>query len=142
MPSPSTQPEPLPPMMALTQMVFGKAVSQAVSVVARFKLADHMATGPKTAAELATAAGLNAPHLYRVLRALAGWGVLAAEGDRFALTPVSELLRSDVPGSMRAVAVYVCDPWSWTPWGDLAGSVKTGTPAFDRVFGEGVFDYF
>lgn len=138
----TTQPEPLPPPMVLMQMVFGKAVTQAVSVVARFKLADHMATGSKTAAELAAAAGLNAAHLYRVLRALAGLGVLAGEGDRFALTPVGELLRSDVPGSMRAIATYVCDPWSWKPWGDLAGSVETGQPVFDRVFGEGVFDYF
>jgi hypothetical protein len=123
------------------QMVFGKAVTQAVSVVARFRLADLMATGPKTAGELATAANLNAPHLYRILRALAGLGVLRAEGDRFALTPVGEFLRSDVPGSMRAIATYVCDPWSWKPWGDLAGCVKTGEPAFERAFGEGVFDY-
>jgi hypothetical protein len=135
-------PEPLPPNMVLMQMVFGKALTQAVSVVARFKLADQMATGPKTAAELATAANLNAAHLYRVLRALASLGVLKGEGDRFSLTPVGEFLRSDVPGSMRAIATYVCDPWSWKPWGDLAGSVKSGQPVFDRMFGEGVFDYF
>lgn len=140
MPAPMS-PEPLPPQMVLMQMVFGKAVTQAVSVVARFKLADHMAAGPKTAAELAAAAGLNAAHLYRVLRALAGLGVLTADGDRFALSPVGEFLRSDVPGSLRPVATYVCDPWSWKPWGDLAGSVKTGAPVFDRMFGEGVFDY-
>ena len=143
MTSPAPQAEPLPPQMVLMQMVFGKAVTQAVSVVARFNLADQMATGPKTAAELANTAGLNEKHLYRVLRALAGLGVLKGDdGGRFALTPVGELLRSDVPGSMRAIATYVCDPWSWKPWGDLAGSVRSGEPAFDRVFGEGVFDYF
>jgi hypothetical protein len=125
------------------QMAFGKAITQAVSVVARFRLADQMASGPKTAAELAAGAGLSAGHLYRVLRALAGLGVLKGDGDgRFALTPVGELLRSDVPGSLRAVATYVCDPWSWKPWGELAGCVRSGAPAFDRAFGEGVFDYF
>ena len=143
MSSPTSPVEPLPPNVVLMQMVFGKAVTQAVSVVARFRLADLMATGPKTAAELATAAGLNAAHLYRVLRALAGAGVLAGDaGGRFALTPVGELLRSDVPGSMRAIATYVCDPWSWKPWGDLAAAVQTGQPVFDRMFGEGLFDYF
>ena len=142
-PSPSPNPEPLPPQMVLMQMAFGKAVTQAVSVVARYKLADHMATGPKSDAELAETAGLNAGHLYRVLRALAGLGVLAGDDrGRFSLTPVGELLRSDVPGSMRAIATYVCDPWSWKPWGDLAGAVKTGRPVFDRMFGEGLFDYF
>jgi SAM-dependent methyltransferase len=42
---------------------------------------------------------------------------------------------------VRPIATYVCDPWSWKPWGDLAGAVKTGQPVFDRMFGEGVFDY-
>jgi hypothetical protein len=143
MANPSSPPaEPLPPNMVLMQMVFGKAITQAVSVVARFKLADQMATGPKTAAELARAAGLHAGHLYRILRALTSVGVLSGnDEERFALTPVGEFLRSDVPGSMRAIATYVCDPWSWKPWGDLAGCAKTGRPAFERVFGEGVFDY-
>ena len=139
MPPPAAPP---PPDAVLFQMVFGKAVTQALSVVARFGVADHMATGPKTAAELAAATGLNPGHLYRVMRALAGLGVFAADdAGRFALTPVGNLLRSDVPGSMRAIATYVCDPWSWKPWGDLAGSVRDGRPAFDQVFGEGVFDY-
>lgn len=134
--------EPLPPHMALMQMVFGKAITQAISVVARYRLADEMAKGPKTAAELATTAKLHAGHLYRILRALASVGVLADDDqNRFSLTPMGEFLRSDVPGSMRAIATYVCDPWSWKPWGDLAGCAKTGEPAFERVFGEGVFAY-
>ncbi|MBN9118296.1 MAG: methyltransferase [Planctomycetes bacterium] len=138
-PSPA---EPLPPNMLLLQMVFGKAVTQAISVVARFRLADQMATGPKSAAELAQTAKLHPGHLYRILRALVSVGVLAGDAaGRFSLTPVGEFLRSDVPGSMRAVATYVCDPWSWKPWGDLAGCAKSGEPAFERAFGEGVFDY-
>lgn len=138
----SSAPHAPPPEMVLMQMVFGKAVTQAVSVAARFKIADQLAAGPKTAAELAKAAGLNAGHLYRVLRALAGLGVFAADdAGRFSLTPMGNFLRSDVPGSVRPIATYVCDPWSWKPWGDLAGAVKTGQPVFDRMFGEGVFDY-
>lgn len=137
-----TPPASPTPEMLLMQMVFGKAVTQAVSVAARFRIADHLASGPKTAAELAAAAGLHPGHLYRVLRALAGLGVFAAdEAGRFSLTPMGNLLRSDVPGSARPIATYVCDPWSWKPWGDLAGSVKAGEPVFDRMFGEGVFDY-
>lgn len=137
-PSPPAQ----PPEAFLMQLAFGKAVTQAVSVAARFGVADHLATGPKTAAELASATGLNAGHLYRVMRLLAGLGVFSADaGGRFDLTPVGNLLRSDVPGSMRPIATYVCDPWSWKPWGDLASSVKSGQPVFDRMFGEGVFDY-
>ncbi|WP_439620450.1 methyltransferase [Gemmata sp.] len=137
-----TPPAP-PPEVLLMQMAFGKAVTQALSVAARFKIADQLVDGPKTAAELATATGLHAGHLYRVLRALAGMGVFAGdEAARFSLTPMGNLLRTDVPGSVRPIATYVCDPWSWKPWGDLAGAVKSGQPVFDRMFGEGVFDYF
>jgi hypothetical protein len=138
----ATPPAP-PPSVVLMQMIFGKVVTQALSVVARFGLADQLATGPKTAAELAQAAKLHPGHLYRVLRALGSVGVLAEAADgRFALTPVGDFLRSDVPGSMRAVATYCCDPWSWQAWGDLAESVRTGEVAFDRVFGQGPWDYF
>lgn len=136
-------PAALPPEAILFQMAFGKAVTQALSVAARYKIADQLVTGPKTAAELATVTGLHAGHLYRILRALAGLGVFAGDdAGRFSLTPLGNLLRTDVPGSVRPVATYVCDPWSWKPWGDLAGAVKTGQPVFDRMFGEGVFDYF
>lgn len=132
----------LPPNVALFQLIAGKWVAQAISVVARVRVADHLAAGPKTAADLAARTGTNAGHLYRVLRAVATVGVLEEQpGQRFALTPVGNYLRSGVPGSMRAVATYCCDPWSWKPWGDLAETVRTGTPAFDRMFGEGVFDY-
>ena len=131
-----------PPEMVLMQMIFGKLVTQAISVAARFKIADQLVSGPKTAAELAAATGLHAGHLGRVMRALAGLGVFAAdEAGKFSLTPMGNWLRSDVPGSLRPIATYVCDPWSWKPWGDLAGAVKTGQPVFDRMFGEGVFDY-
>ena len=135
-------PPALPPEQQLMQMVFGKAVTQAVSVAARFRVADHLVAGPKSADELASLTGTHAGHLFRVMRALVGVGVFAAdEQGRFALTPMSQFLRSDVPGSVRPIATYVCDPWSWKPWGDLAGAVKTGQPVFDRMFGEGVFDY-
>lgn len=142
MTTPASPPSP-PPEAMLAQMVFGKVITQALSVIARFKIADLLATGPKTAAELATATGLHPGHLYRVMRALAGLGIFTGdESQRFSLTPMGDKLRSDVPGSVRSIAIYFCDPWSWQPWGDLAGAVKSGQPVFERMFGEGVFDYF
>jgi hypothetical protein len=142
MSSPTSAPAAPPPEAILFQMVFGKALTQAVSVIARFKVADQLVSGPKTAAELAAATGLHAGHLYRVMRALTSVGVFAADdAGRFSLTPMGNLLRSDVPGSMAPMATFACDPWSWKAWGDLAGSVKSGGPSFERVFGEGVFDY-
>src|SRR3954467_1459119 len=98
---PEAVPPGPPPFDTLFQLIAGKWVCQAVSVVARFKIADLLASGPKTAAELAAATKTHPGHLYRILRAVAAVGVLA-EGDdgRFSLPPVGEYLRSDVPGSL------------------------------------------
>jgi hypothetical protein len=53
--------------------------------------------------ELAAARGAHAPALYRVLRVLASEGIFAEVDERcFALTPLAELLRSDVPGTLHA----------------------------------------
>lgn len=131
-----------PPNLTLMQMIFGKWVSQALSVVARFRVADHLAGGPKTASELAQMTDTQPGPLYRVLRALGSVGVLTEDAaQRFALTPVGEYLRSDVPGSLRAIATYCGDPWSWQAWGGLADGVRTGRTPFDRVFGQGPWEY-
>jgi hypothetical protein len=122
--------------------VFGKSISMAISVVAKLRIADLLASGPKTAAELAGETKTHAPSLYRVLRMLAGVGVFAEQADgRFALAPMGEYLRTGVKGSLRGIADYCGSDWSWRAWGNLLESVRTGRTAFDAVFGEPVFDY-
>ena len=82
-----------PPDVALVQLVFGKCMSMAISVVAKLRVADLLADGPKSVADLATRTNSHAPSLYRVLRALAAVGVFTELADgRFALTPMSEYL--------------------------------------------------
>ena len=137
-----TEPVTLPPEAVVSQMIFGKWVAMALSVAAKLRIADTLASGPKAVAELAKTTGTHAPSLYRVLRALASAGVFAEDAEgRFCQTPLSEVLRSDVPGSMRAVADYCGADWSWRPWGKLLDSVRTGQTAFDDVFGEQAFEY-
>jgi hypothetical protein len=140
-PEQSTPPSP-PPDAVLAQIIFGKCVSMAVSVAAKLRIADKLAAGPKSAADLARETDTHAPSLYRLLRALAGAGVFAEDADgRFRLTPTAEFLRTGVPGSMRGIADYCGSDWSWRAWGNLLDSVRTGETAFDRVFGEPCFDY-
>src|SRR5439155_14634168 len=80
--------------------------------------------------------------LYRVLRALASQGIFAETGTcHFALPPQAELLREDVPGSLHAWAMMLGSESFWKPWGELLACVKTGKPAFHRVFGMGRWEY-
>jgi SAM-dependent methyltransferase len=69
-----------------------------------------------------------------VLRALAAQGVLDEEPDgRFAATSVSELFR-DSPGSLRAQALAVTGE-GYAAWAELEHSLRTGRPAYDKVYG-------
>ncbi|MEX0716928.1 MAG: methyltransferase [Planctomycetaceae bacterium] len=125
----------------LSQMITGYWVSQCVYVAAKLGLADLLANGPRTAAELAEATASQTDPLYRVLRALASVGVFAEDdAGRFALTPLAERLRSDVPGSQRAFAIMMGEE-QYHVWGDLIDAVQTGRNAFQRIYHMPIFEF-
>jgi hypothetical protein len=131
------------PPETLFKMITATWVSQALYVAAELGLADLLKDGPRHHADLAKAAGVQADPLRRVLRALASVGVFAErEPGRFELTPLAEFLRSDVPGSMRAMARMFGADWHWRAHGDILYCLDTGRPSFERVYGKGLFDYF
>ena len=105
-------------------------------------LADHLAGGPKSAVELAAATGTHAPSLHRLMRTLAGLGILTErEGQRFALTPLGEALKSGAPGSARATCWRSADPRSGTAWEEMIYSLETGRTGFEKAFGMPLFDF-
>jgi hypothetical protein len=125
----------------LDQMITGVWTSQAIYAAAKFGIADHLKDGPKTVEELAGATSTNPDALYRLLRALASVGIFTeGEPRHFSLTPLAELLRSDVAGSKRALAIMSGD-LVFRAWAEIDYSISTGKIAFDKVFGKPVFDY-
>jgi hypothetical protein len=137
---PSSLNEPTP-WQQLTRMITGYWTSRAIYVAAKLRIADHLAAGPRAAEELAAAAGVAPGPLYRLLRALAGVGVFAQGADgRFRINPPAEHLREDGPESLRAFAVLLGEE-QYRCWDDLPETVRTGEAAFDRVYGQPVFDY-
>jgi hypothetical protein len=131
-----------PPEMALIQMTFGFGISQALYVAAELGIADLLKDGPRTAAELASAAEAHPEALYRLLRALASVGVFAMDDEgRFGLTPISTLL-IDGPGSMRPLVRHMVEPATWQAWGALLHSVRTAETSFAHANGHPVFDYY
>jgi SAM-dependent methyltransferase len=132
-----------PPTVAMLQLISGFWVSRAIYIAAKLGIADHLRDGHKTTDALAAATGTHAPSLYRVMRALASVGVFVEDESKgFALTPLSETLRTDAPGSLRAFATTELGEEHYPAWGDLLHSVKTGEIAFDHVFGMPVWEYF
>src|SRR4028119_591557 len=101
-----TENAPQSPIEAMLQMMSGFWVSRGIYAVAKLGVADSLRDGAKTSEELATATATHADSLYRILRMLAMVGVFRQDGEnRFNLTPLSETLLSDVPGSLRASAI-------------------------------------
>jgi len=124
-------------------MVIGKWISQAIGTVVEIGLPDLLAKGARRCSDLAREAGVSEDGLYRLLRALASVGLFVEGADRrFKLTTTGQLLRSDHPQSIAGYARFTAHDSTWRPWGQLSYSVKTGLPAFDRVFGMPVFEYF
>lgn len=133
----------VPPQIAMLQMISGFWISRAIYIIAKLGIADHLAGGPKTAEEIAAATGTHSGAIYRIFRALSSVGVLTEEADqRFGLTPLSETLRTDAPGSLRAFATVELGEEHYPAWGELLYSVKTGEIAFDKHFGMPIWEFF
>lgn len=126
-------PPSLPPAVALYQMSVGHYLSRALHLAAKLGIADHLAGGARDARALAAATQADPAALTRVLRFLVSVGVFdEGEDGRFALTPTSELLRSDAPGSMRASVLLFTGVGVQDSWKEIEYCVRTGQPAFRR----------
>jgi hypothetical protein len=132
----------LPPHAQLVQMAMGQWVAHIVYVAAELGLADHLAGGPRRADELAGPTGTHAPSLYRLLRTLASFGILAEDpAHRFALTPLGEALRTGAPGAARSTILTVASDWWARGFGQMRYSVETGKSGFERALGTPIFDW-
>ena len=132
----------LPPHAQLIQMGAASWISAVVYAAARLSIADHLATGPKSAVELAGTTHSHAPSLHRLMRTLAGLGILTErDAQRFALTPLGEALKSGAPGSARATLIAFCSPAFWHSWEEIIYSLETGKTGFEKANGLPLFEY-
>ena len=133
--------EPITPERTMMQFLLANRVQQAIYVTTRLGIADHLASGPRSCQDLSLAAGCDPDALFRVLRALSGYGIFREEEPRtFALTPAAALLRSDIPNSLRPVALW-SGSMAYTVFSAIEHTVVTGKPAFDHLFGCDFFSY-
>jgi SAM-dependent methyltransferase len=111
------------------QLLGGWMATQVVRVIAELGVPDHLAGTSRTADELAKLTGAAPEPFARLLSCATVYGILARDGDsRYALTKTGERLRSDVPGSLRALAIGFVSPPLWDGLGKLGDLVRTGDP--------------
>jgi hypothetical protein len=107
-----------------------------VYAAAKLGIADQLASGPKGVAELAENLGVRADALERVLRALSALGVFSeGDGGVFAQSAESDRLRRDAEKSLYHWAIFAVE-CQLPAWQEILFTLKTGQPAFPKVFGK------
>ncbi|MFF3420226.1 methyltransferase [Streptomyces sp. NPDC002698] len=131
-----------PPSMQLRELVFGAARAAAVRAAARLGVADALDDTPMSAEDLAAAVKTQPGTLRRLLRALSCQGVFTERPDgTFAHTEMSRLLREDDPNSLRYIALWCTEPWTWNVWPKLDEAVRSGRNVFEEVYDKEFFEY-
>ncbi|MGW6461854.1 methyltransferase, partial [Streptomyces sp. NPDC055078] len=131
-----------PPAMRLRELVFGAACAAAVRAAARLGVADALGDVPASAEKLAATVSTEAQPLRRLLRALSCYGIFEERPDgTFGHTEMSRMLREDDPGSLRAIALWCTEPWTWAAWPRLDDAVRSGDTVFQDLYGKGFFEY-
>ncbi len=124
---------------ALINLQMGFLKSACLYVVAKLEVADELVDGPRSSDEIARKANANPDYLYRVMRLLATDGVFAEKpGRMFALTPLSDLLRTKKEGSFQPFVLFNSDAAFEAVLGLLDG-VMAGHVPFEKRFGKNVF---
>lgn len=126
----------------LLEQAMGFTYQAALRSAAILGVADHLAVNPKTAEELGAELHVDGKMLFRIMRMLASRNIFENCGDgRFTLTPSAELLRTDVPYSLRSAVLMLTDETFWNPSGNLLENLKGGD-AFKKQFGMSFYEYW
>ena len=133
----------IPPTQQMFQHITAYWVTQLMAAAARLGVADQLDSGPLQVNELAGKVGAHPQALYRALRACTAVGVFTEQpGQIFANNPLSQTLRSNVPGSMRDFAIAQAAPGHWRPWELLTQVVKTGKSSARAALGCELWDWY
>ena len=112
-------------------MATGFFRSRVLCAAARLGIADVMDTGERTVAELAAASKSDPSALYRLLRALATFGIVQETARAtFSLTPLGLPLRRNAPDSAWAGVVFWADLLAEN-WSYLTECIRSGDNAWE-----------
>jgi hypothetical protein len=136
-----TQAKAAPEALELFRMTGGLLIHQSLYAAAKLGVADFLKNGERNVSEIADALHANEDALYRVLRFLSVNGVFErADAGRFANNVLSNYLRSDMPGSMRAFLIFRGSSYFFSPFSEFLYAVQTGKPGREKIGMDG-FEY-
>ncbi|SPM36203.1 hypothetical protein MRAB57_4043 [Mycobacterium rhizamassiliense] len=126
----------------LLDILFGYWSSHILRSLATLSVADHLADGPLTAAELAARTGGVTDRTFRLLRAGVAIGVLKSDGDEhFETTPLLDTMRKDSQRSLYPVVVGMTAPWITLSWRLLPEAIQSTMLPANSALGTDLFNY-
>ncbi|MBO2456922.1 methyltransferase [Actinomadura violacea] len=126
--------------VSLVGLSVGTWIASSLGVAARLGIADALAEGPATGAELAKAVGAHPDAIPPLLRTLAMVGVFGQDEEgRYVNSALSEQLRTDHPQSLRYLCALTGGLY-FQASGGLFDAVRTGRPALPSVFGVPLYE--
>jgi len=131
------------PVYPSTYWLLGSAwLAQAVYVAAKLDVAERLRRGPMAIGDLAAACGVREVPLLQVLRALAGFGIFAVDGEgRVSLNEEARRLLADDRYSVRPWAL-VCGEQLWPAAGRMLDQVRGGPTGFESAHGAPVWAHY
>ncbi|TWP53581.1 hypothetical protein FKR81_05440 [Lentzea tibetensis] len=123
----------------LLRLLTGAWATQAIATAAELRLLDHLETIGDLP-DLAAATGTDQHSLLRLLRYLTALGVVHTSGTRHSLTELGALLRSDLAGSMRPLALMYGGPF-YQSFAAFTEAVRSGGESYAKVFGTHHFEH-
>jgi hypothetical protein len=123
---------------ALVEMAMAYSRSRMICAAARLGIADALAGGERSVDDLAKACAADRNSLYRLLRALAVFGITSeTTPGKFVLAPLGEPLRKDAPNSVWPAVVFWSDLLA-DSWAYLTDCVRTGQSSFKVMESKGI----
>ncbi|MDP3012009.1 MAG: methyltransferase, partial [Candidatus Hydromicrobium sp.] len=126
----------------LINLIYSYRKAQLLYIAAKLQIADILLNGPLSYKEISKKTGTHVDALYRVLRALASFGIFKENKDKsFEITSYSKFLTKNHPSKLNTIIIMRMEEFNWKPWGELLYSVKTGKSSFEKIFGMNLFEY-
>lgn len=119
----------------VVDIITGTWRAQALHAAVALCIPDHIAAGHTRLAELAGQTGATEDGVERLMRLLISMGVFADGSDGYRLTQVGELLRTDVPDSLRDMVEIYGEEFHQA-WGSFVHAIVTGRSGFEEAFGK------
>lgn len=134
--------ESLPLSAQLIRMSYGFMYTKLVYMAATLNLGERLAQGPRSSDDIARELNFYPPYLYRLMRAIAGEGILTeVEEGVFGLTEMGECLRPDHPDAACASILAACSPAIIAAWEKLPEALTSGDTGFNLAFGKNLFEW-